>query len=257
MKWFKAWLAHPLTDGLDLDDPRTTQLRRQIVQEKSFLRQIYQEWYGAIVAALPKGQGGVLELGSGAGFLDDFIPDLITSEVFYCPSVKVVLDGSQLPFVDSALRGIVLINVLHHMPQPRQFFMEAARCVKPGGIVIMNEPWVTGWSRLVYTYLHHEPFDPATPDWEFSSSGPLSGANGALPWIIFQRDRFRFEQEFPEWQIQTIIPVMPFRYLVSGGFSMRSLMPGRTFGLWRRLENGLQPWVNDWAMFARIVLCRR
>ena len=30
----KAWLAHPLTRELDLDDPRTTQLRRQIIQEK-------------------------------------------------------------------------------------------------------------------------------------------------------------------------------------------------------------------------------
>jgi hypothetical protein len=29
----KAWLAHPLTSGLDIDDP--THLRQQIVQEKS------------------------------------------------------------------------------------------------------------------------------------------------------------------------------------------------------------------------------
>ena len=49
----KTWLAHPLTRGLDIDDPRTTHLRQQIIQEKSFLRQIYQEWYQAIVAALP------------------------------------------------------------------------------------------------------------------------------------------------------------------------------------------------------------
>jgi hypothetical protein len=35
----KAWLAHPLTKGLDIDDPRTTHLRLQIIQEKSFLRQ--------------------------------------------------------------------------------------------------------------------------------------------------------------------------------------------------------------------------
>jgi hypothetical protein len=39
----KSLLAHPLTCGLDLDDPRTTELRRRIIQEKSFLRQIYQD----------------------------------------------------------------------------------------------------------------------------------------------------------------------------------------------------------------------
>ena len=84
----KTWLAHPLTRDLDIDDPRTTHLRRQIIQEKSFLRQIYQEWYQAIVAALPDGQGAVLELGAGAGFMRDFVPNLITSELFYCPNIK-------------------------------------------------------------------------------------------------------------------------------------------------------------------------
>ena len=94
----KTLLAHPLTRGLDIDDPRTTHLRRQIIQEKSFLRQIYQEWYRAIVAALPSGEGAVVELGAGAGFMSDFIPNLITSEIFYCPNIRVVLDGSRLPF---------------------------------------------------------------------------------------------------------------------------------------------------------------
>ena len=69
----KTWLAHPLTRGLDIDDPRTTHLRQQIIQEKSFLRQIYQEWYRAIVAALPPGHGAVLELGAGGGFMSDFV----------------------------------------------------------------------------------------------------------------------------------------------------------------------------------------
>ena len=83
---FKTLLAHPLTKGLDIDDPRTTHLRLQIIQQKSFLRRIYEEWYRAIVAALPAGQGDVIELGAGGGFMRDFIPNLIASELFYCPS---------------------------------------------------------------------------------------------------------------------------------------------------------------------------
>ena len=67
----KTLLAHPLTRGLDLDDSRTTQLRNEIIMEKSFLRQIYEEWYKAISAALPAGDGSVLELGSGASFMSD------------------------------------------------------------------------------------------------------------------------------------------------------------------------------------------
>ena len=252
----KVWLAHPLTRGLDIDDPRTTYLRQQIIQEKSFLKWIYQEWYEAIVAVVPRGQGAALELGAGGGFMSDVVPDLITSEIFYCPNIRAVLDGSCLPFGARSLRAIVMTNVLHHLSQPRLFFAEATRCVRSGGVVAMIEPWVTPWSRLVYSRLHHEPFEPEAPAWELPPRGPLSGANDALPWIIFARDRLKFEQEFPQWRIELIRPIMPFRYLLSGGVSLRSLTPCWTFELWRHMENVLSRWNNQLAMFAQIVLRR-
>jgi SAM-dependent methyltransferase len=252
----KTWLTHPLAQGLEIDDPRTTHLRRQIIQEKRFLRRIYEEWYEAIVAALPQGDRPVLELGSGAGFLGDFIPGLIASELFHCAGVNAVMDGQILPFADNALRAIVMTDVLHHLPQPQRFFAEATRCIQTGGVIAMIEPWVTPWSQLVYTRLHHEPFQPKTADWEFPASGPLSGANGALPWILFERDRTRFRQEFPRLRIRSICLMMPFRYLVSGGVSLRSLTPAWTFGLWRALERVLRPWLTTWAMFAQIVLVK-
>lgn len=251
---FKSLFEHPLTGGLDIDDPKTTELRRLIVRNKRFLHLIYEEWYRFIAASLPLGRELVLELGSGAGFLSDILPGLITSEVFYCRWVDIILDGQQLPFADGTLRGIVMVDTLHHVPKPRLFFAEAARCVKLGGVILMIEPWVTSWSRLVFQKFHHEPFRPEEHEWHFPSSGPLSGANGALPWIIFQRDRARFENEFPEWEIRMVKPIMPFRYLVSGGISLRSLMPGWTFGTWRWLEDALTPWMKNLAMFAQIVL---
>lgn len=168
----------------------------------------------------------------------------------------MILDGMALPFAQASLRGLVMTDVLHHLPAPRRFFAEAARCVRPEGVLVFIEPWVTPWSRLVYTRLHHEPFCPEAVVWEFPPRGPLSGANGALPWIIFERDGAQFAREFPEWHIHVIDRMMPFRYLVSGGVSLRSLMPGRTFGMWRGLEKFLQPWMDRVAMFARIVLRR-
>ncbi len=257
----KRWLEHPLTRGLDIDDPRTTHLRRRIVAEKRFLRRIYEEWYARIADSLPAAlsadQGAVLELGSGAGFLRDFVPGLVRSEVFYCPGIDAVLDGLALPFAPGSLRAITMINVLHHLPRPLRFFAEAARCVRPGGVVTMIEPWVTPWSRRVYSRLHHEPFEPDAEEWEIPAGGPLSGANGALPWILFQRDRERFEREMPAWRVRSIEPLMPFRYLVSGGISMRNLVPAATFPLWRGLERVLHPFRDRLAMFAHVVVERR
>lgn len=251
-------LAHPLSRGMAIDDPNVTDIRRRIIRENKFLEGIYSEWYQTLADALPPGAGHVLELGSGAGFLGEKIPDLITSEVFARQGVRVVLDGGKLPFADASLRAVVMTDVFHHLPQPRCFLHEAARCVRTGGVVAMIEPWVSPFSRVIYRHLHHEPFDTRAREWEFASSGPLSGANGALPWIVFERDRKRFEREFPQWRLRLVQPMMPFRYLLSGGVSMRPLMPANAFPLWRNMENALPPrLMRRLAMFAHIVLERR
>ncbi len=128
----KSLLAHPLTCGLDLDDPRTTELRRRIIQEKSFLRQIYQEWYSTLANDLPSGAVPTVELGSGAGFLKDFVPNLITSEVFSCAGVDIVLSGLDLPIKSASLGAIVMVDVLHHLPPSALFFSRGGALCGPG-----------------------------------------------------------------------------------------------------------------------------
>src|SRR5215831_5574989 len=99
----RRWLAHPLTRGVPIDDPKTTLLRRQIIRSKPFLEKIYDAWYRQIAVAVPDGDGRVLELGSGAGFLREHIPDLITSEIFFLHDVDSIMDGTALPFADGSL----------------------------------------------------------------------------------------------------------------------------------------------------------
>jgi SAM-dependent methyltransferase len=243
-------LEHPLTRGMAVDDPRTTLLRRSIIQDKAFLRALYTEWYERIIGVLPK-KDDVLELGSGAGFLRLFLPDAITSEVFETPGVRLIADACHLPLPDNSLDAIVMTDVFHHIPDVGRFLLEAARCVRPGGKIVMVEPWRTRWSEWIYTHLHPEPFSPDS-GWEIPSTGPLSGANGALPWIVFQRDRALFESQHPQWRIKNIELIMPFSYLLSGGVSMRSLMPGWMYRPIRLLERILCQ--KLWAMFALIEL---
>jgi SAM-dependent methyltransferase len=252
----RSILAHPLTRGRSIDDPVTTDLRRSIITSKPFLRAIYEDWYQSIVARIPDSTGAVLELGSGAGFFQQFVPDVITSEVFEYAGVQLVADAQNLPFSDGELRAIVMTDVLHHIPNVAAFFREATRCLRSGGAVIMVEPWVSPWSNLIYTHLHHEPFEPEVEQWDFPAKGPLSDANGALPWIVFDRDRKRFEEEFPHLKIKEVRPMMPFRYLVSGGVSMRALMPGWTTPLWKTIEKACEPQMKRLAMFSLISLRR-
>src|SRR5690349_94112 len=131
-------LADPRTKGMSIDDPRTTLLRRSIVREKPFLRKVYKEWYRLVASYVPEGKEPALELGSGAGFLKEFIPNLITSEICPVEGVDVVLDGQKMGLPDESLRAIVMTDVLHHLPLVREFFKEATRCVKPGGVIAMT-----------------------------------------------------------------------------------------------------------------------
>jgi SAM-dependent methyltransferase len=255
----KELLTHRSTRGLDIDAPETTMLRRQIIQEKSLLRRIYLEWYSILADATSELEildGPILEIGSGCGFLGEHISSLIASDILPIENIDVVLDGNQLPFSRNSLGGIVMVNVIHHLNHVQVFLWEAARCVRPKGMLVMIEPWVTPWSRFVYSRFHHEDFIPDSESWEFKSSGPLSGANGALPWIIFQRDREKFLAEYPEWRIHEITPIMPIRYLLSGGVSFRSLTPSWLCPFWGWVEARLSPWNKHLAMFAVIVLKR-
>jgi SAM-dependent methyltransferase len=243
-------LAHPLTKGMDVDDPRTTHLRREIIRRKAFLKQIYGEWYARLADSVKPG-ACFLELGSAAGFFKEFAPNVITSELFATPGVDRVVDARHLPFAPDELDGIVMTDVLHHITDIVRFFREASRCVKAGGELVMIEPWNTPWSKWVYQRLHSEPFEPQW-GWSIPNTGPLSGANGALPWILFERDRERFQQEFPEWRIESIELLMPFSYLLSGGVSLRAFVPGWAYRPIRWIENHLRQ--QRWAMFAFIKL---
>lgn len=246
----RKFLSYSDLRGVELDDPETTKYRQKIIKNKKFLKKIYIEWYERILMKL-EAKEYVLELGSGGGFMKDFLPTLITSEVFQVPGVALIADACALPFVDDSLDAIVMTDVLHHIPDVQSFFNEAARCIRQDGKIVMVEPWNTPWSRWVYKNLHSEPFEEDVP-WAFPSVGPLSGANGALPWIVFQRDKDIFEANNPQWVLTSVSPLMPFTYLLSGGVSMRGLMPACTYEWLRWLEKKF--FERHFSMFAVIEL---
>ena len=149
-------LEHPLTRGHDLDSPETTQLRKRIIQEKPFLRKIYVEWYQTLLAEVGASEPGsrILELGSGAGFLEDFSPNVITSDLILVDDLDLIMDAQRPPFTPGSLSAMLMTNVLHHIPDPVALFTAASRSIRPGGKIAMIEPWITPWANFVYRRLH-------------------------------------------------------------------------------------------------------
>ncbi len=52
--------------------------------------------------------------------------------------------AESLPFADGSFDGAVILNALHHAPDPRAALDEAARVVVPGGRIVVVEPLAEG-----------------------------------------------------------------------------------------------------------------
>jgi SAM-dependent methyltransferase len=140
------------------------------------------------------------------------------------PTNDLTFSALDMPFADQSVAALFLTDTMHHIPDSEKFLQEVNRVLVDNGKLIMIEPANTLWGRFIYRHFHHEPFDPEG-SWTIPSSGPLSGANGALPWIVFQRDAHLFRQKFPDLHIDRIEYRNPLLYLLSGGVSYRQLLP--------------------------------
>ena len=249
-------LRIPETVGLDLDDPSTTMIHRDLIRRKPFLEALYKDWYSSL-RRLDGGLAGPrLEIGSGGGFIQEVIPGTITSDVLPLPHLDRVLSGQELPFEAASLAAIYMINTLHHVPDPGSLLREAERCLMPGGRLVCIEPAPTWFGRLVYTWLHHEPCDLTAGLTLEKSDSPLSHSNSALPWILFERERDYLAKNVPGLNLLQLSYHTPFRYLLSGGVSFRCLLPSGSHDLILESENLLSPLHRWLGMFMTVVLER-
>lgn len=246
-----------------LDLPETSVKHGEIIKQKKFLFHLYCEWYLSFknyVDSYPPfstiDQPFYLEIGSGGGFMKEIVPSVKTSDILPLPGLDYIFSAENLPFQDNSIHGVFMLNVLHHIPNAHKFFKEISRCLVPKGILYMIEPANTPFSRLIYQYFHHEPFDPSRKEWSFESTGPLSGANGALPWIIFKRDYSIFQKQFPSLRLQSYRNHTPLRYLLSGGLSHAPIVPSFTYPLVKSIEYLLSPINTFLGLFTTIIITK-
>lgn len=235
-----------------LDSSQTLALHHHLIHQKGFLNNLYRDFYLEI-KYLTRFKKPIIELGSGGGFIKETIPWIITSDIVKGPGIDKVFSAAKIPFKKHSIGAFVMLNVFHHIKNPERALLEMEKCLKIGGKIIMIEPYNSLWGRFIYQYFHHEKFDPYS-NWKISKKGRLSGANGALPWIIFIRDNSKFSQKFPTLTIKNINIHTPLRYLLSGGLSHPSLLPKQFYPLVKILESALSPLNSYLGMFATIEL---
>lgn len=253
------FLQLPYVDKMeDLDDAKTTIIRSKIIWKNIFLRNLYTDFYTIFknsLAGLSK-RRKLVELGSGGGFIKKIIPDVITSDVIKLPGIDLNLSATNMPFNNESIDKFFMLNVIHHIHDARMFFKEIDRCLKKNGKLIAIEPANTLWGRFIYQHFHYEGFNPQG-GWTLKSQKALSVANGALPWIIFIRDKKKFEKLFPKLKIIKITPHTPLRYLISGGLSYRQLLPSWMYAVVKNIEKLAASLSKHTGMFYTIEIEKR
>ena len=241
---------------MTLDDAaRETEIRETIRAKpalKDWYLGVYEQWRDLL--AVTREGGIAVELGAGAGFATDVIPDLVRTDTLAYRGVDRVVDAMAMPWKDGELRAIFMLNVLHHLPDPARFLQEAQRVLKPGGLLVITDPHVGILSRWLYRWGHHEPMDVDAPDWVMPVQNALSGANIAVAWIVFVRDRQRFEREFPGLKLETYRHFSALQYWLSGGLKRWTLVPRFAVRLTRALDFQLVARWPDAASFCHVVL---
>lgn len=85
---------------------------------------------GLILRHLPSGSVGL-----------DINPRHLAKAKRYLPNMTFVLgDIESLPFLDNTFSTVICMEIIEHLPSPRQALSEVRRVLKPGGVLIGTVP---------------------------------------------------------------------------------------------------------------------
>ena len=224
------------TGPADLD---RVQQHREIWAARPELRSVYHGFFSQLLSEAGA-RSPVVELGAGPGFFKEFCPSLISTDFIPTSWVDVVCDGCVMPFHGESVGAIVMLDVLHHLPHPLDFMTEATRVLRPGGVIVMIEPWITPASYLMYRYFHQEDcilkIDLQSP---FQSNGKNAfDGNTTIPYNLV---RHFTQMPAGPLRLVRVDPFLGLPYLATLGFKLNRPIPQLVIRASRAFEKLLGP----------------
>ena len=260
MSIIQNFLQLKQTHGVSEDAPECIDIHAAVIKNKPLLKRVYGDWYRQIVAVketVRSLHGEILELGSGGGFLKEFIPEAVTSDVCLRGDMDRVENAYQLSCPDDSVKLLCCISLINQLGQVEKFFKEAERVLIRNGKLVIVDPYLSWFSRFIYKYLHHYRFNWDSKSWDFAESGRMTGNDVTLSTKLFWRDRDVFIQRFPSLKIESITLHNFIAYYSSGGVSCRNLVPRFLTEAVMLLDKMARPFMRYLACFQSVVLVKQ
>jgi SAM-dependent methyltransferase len=259
LAYISRLLGDPRLRNVDYDSDELLNLHRQILLEKRMMREVFAEFYDECIRLDHEhftGQGRRVEIGAGVSFFKELHPEITSTDIKKSQTLDMVVDAVNMPFEDGSVRAFYGINCFHHFPDPDRFFDELKRTLVSGGGCVLIEPYHGFVAQRVFRQLFAtETFDVTQAEWKNEANRVMSGANQALSYIVFIRDRGKWQARHPGLELVDCRPMNNhLRYLLSGGLNFRSLLPGFSAPFIKLVEWMLTPLNHVLALHHVIVI---
>jgi len=212
-------------------------------ERKPLLRKVYSQFGREIAKRVDRTIPGlVVEVGSGMGNLKEHLPDCITTDMFPNQWLDRVEDAYDLTFAPGTVAHLILFDVWHHLQYPGTALREFYRVLTEHGKVIIFEPAMGVFGRLVFGHLHHEPLGLNE---EIQWEAPASFIRERLGYYAAQGNASRvfgsnaFRAQLRSWRVAEVSYFSALAYLGTGGFRGPQLYPMAVLPLLNRLDSFL------------------
>lgn len=240
--------------------------RRRVWAEKPSLRMCYAKWVRMIRArARP---GTTLEVAAGSGVVRDLWNDpsvfasakgedeslLLATDLLPTPWIDRTMDALALDVPDGSIDNVLGVDAFHHFNEPTRFLDEALRALRPGGRLILLEPWISPASFVGYRLLHHE--DVCFTADKRPGSDESDPWNGNLAMMNrFWKRRAEYLASRPAWRVAEFRRFGLFDFQLAGGFKPWALVPWPgAYAAFLKLDDLLAPLMPLLAFRALLVL---